>query len=718
MPSHYNINPESQAALLNAPRVGSPADVAFVGPNLINALPDLVKGLGSGGVGGLQDILSIIGAMGGVGFGSKPQGVPSTDISRIGSRPFGADDLGRRMGADVNSNAFLLGDIGAPDPKDAAVVGAKLFNNPQLMSTLAGMTAFHGSPHKFDKFDMKKIGTGEGLQAYGHGLYFAESKGVAGSYKGMTSILDSGGSAVEVPTFTEHVVARVELGNSDNDYAKARKGVKEFLKNKRSQDRALAVLDEWEANGYTSSQGNLYDVDIPDESVAKMLDWDKPLSEQPESVQTAIRGLAGENADKVFATNWTGKDFYQRWLGDSVGSGAGEKTSALLNEAGIPGIKYLDGSSRNTAGGTLKGVTESGGKWKAQIEFKANARLQGSPQTIETSMPFDTEAAARQWADKKINEGTRNLVLFDENLATITSRNGEKVGGGELGSHTVKKQTVYRTARDQSQLKVTDGHEHGVEGISTSPRMEDAEFYKRLYESDTPDLQIREYEVEGEFVDYFELFEEAEKRFGDDFTEKQITELGKELGYVGSYLDDPQGPIDYRVFDAKSLKPIGRNGEKVGGAAKSPKMTAERRQELLDKEYRHEPALRGEGEHTSLDDVAGAYGDDIYRADAADLYGRGFSDGGEAVRIIQANRGNPNARIKVYRSVPKGSTGDLKKADWVSTTRKYAEDHGERNFRGDYDIIESEVYADELFSEGNGVHEWGYDPRNGEKVTK
>jgi len=50
-----------------------------------------------------------------------------------------------------------------------------------------GMTtpirAYHGSPHTFDRFDLSKIGTGEGAQAYGHGLYFAENEGVARSYK-------------------------------------------------------------------------------------------------------------------------------------------------------------------------------------------------------------------------------------------------------------------------------------------------------------------------------------------------------------------------------------------------------------------------------------------------------------------------------------------------------------------------------------------------------
>ena len=46
-----------------------------------------------------------------------------------------------------------------------------------------GIVAYHGSPHSFDQFDTSKIGTGEGAQAYGHGLYFAGNEGVAQAYR-------------------------------------------------------------------------------------------------------------------------------------------------------------------------------------------------------------------------------------------------------------------------------------------------------------------------------------------------------------------------------------------------------------------------------------------------------------------------------------------------------------------------------------------------------
>lgn len=50
-----------------------------------------------------------------------------------------------------------------------------------------GMTVYHGSPHIFERFDLGKIGTGEGAQSYGRGLYMAQSPSVAKDYQTATS---------------------------------------------------------------------------------------------------------------------------------------------------------------------------------------------------------------------------------------------------------------------------------------------------------------------------------------------------------------------------------------------------------------------------------------------------------------------------------------------------------------------------------------------------
>lgn len=43
--------------------------------------------------------------------------------------------------------------------------------------------AYHGSPHFFDRFDMSRMGTGEGAQTFGRGIYLTESLQVANHYK-------------------------------------------------------------------------------------------------------------------------------------------------------------------------------------------------------------------------------------------------------------------------------------------------------------------------------------------------------------------------------------------------------------------------------------------------------------------------------------------------------------------------------------------------------
>ena len=45
------------------------------------------------------------------------------------------------------------------------------------------LRVYHGSPHQFDEFDPGQIGTGEGAQAYGHGLYVAEADDVGQAYR-------------------------------------------------------------------------------------------------------------------------------------------------------------------------------------------------------------------------------------------------------------------------------------------------------------------------------------------------------------------------------------------------------------------------------------------------------------------------------------------------------------------------------------------------------
>ena len=67
--------------------------------------------------------------------------------------------------------------------------------------------AWHGSPHDFDEFDLGAIGSGEGNQAHGWGLYFAKDKKVSKLYKDVLSKAQSSNKSslfkVEIPNETE-----------------------------------------------------------------------------------------------------------------------------------------------------------------------------------------------------------------------------------------------------------------------------------------------------------------------------------------------------------------------------------------------------------------------------------------------------------------------------------------------------------------------------------
>ena len=60
---------------------------------------------------------------------------------------------------------------------------ADLVKARQASGNTLYQSAWHGSPHRFDRFDLGAIGTGEGAQVHGWGLYFAQDKKVAQDYR-------------------------------------------------------------------------------------------------------------------------------------------------------------------------------------------------------------------------------------------------------------------------------------------------------------------------------------------------------------------------------------------------------------------------------------------------------------------------------------------------------------------------------------------------------
>jgi hypothetical protein len=255
--------------------------------------------------------------------------------------------------------------------------GNALLTGLGALPLVPGMTVYHGSPHKFDKFDSSKIGTGEGAQAYGHGLYVAEDPKVAVGYRKNLSfkeIVKQFRSELPDNANVDEVMELLEAGQLP-------KGVSAVVKALRDDDwlgfdypsqainAAFGKLDDFDASpelrkAVKDYGGHLYNVDLPDEHIEKMLDWDAPLSEQSESVKAAIQkvvrdnGITPENISQVSGKEGTGGDFYRvlsstRSIRKAGGYGTDQDAASLmLKNLGIPGIKYLDGSSRSQGKGT------------------------------------------------------------------------------------------------------------------------------------------------------------------------------------------------------------------------------------------------------------------------------------------------------------------------------------------------------------------------------
>ena len=211
-----------------------------------------------------------------------------------------------------------------------------------------GITAYHGSPYDFPKFDTSKIGSGEGAQAYGHGLYFAEQEPVAREYRDKLSkgtYETDTGKVLDAYNDLEHLNIRVAAYKSLDNAIERAQGLLETQPERADViNRDLAKLLEAKTENAAPRKGHMYEVHIkthPDH----FLDWDKSLNHDDNAYAGDL--LPGvrhyDTVMRRFNQTPTGEQFYEEL---ALFSGSHERASKLLANAGIAGIKYLDAGSR------------------------------------------------------------------------------------------------------------------------------------------------------------------------------------------------------------------------------------------------------------------------------------------------------------------------------------------------------------------------------------
>lgn len=291
-----------------------------------------------------------------------------------------------------------LDDPLAPEASPATGVGALLgMAGPVVMGGLKRVAnpirAYHGSPYDFDKFKLSQIGTGEGAQAYGHGLYFAESPGVAKSYQQALAqrhldtpeYWDSVGT--QVPGFLTQQ-EQDDLFSLQQKLQRNASGPGNPPLTASESARFRSLKDKYD-NYYAGVEalkpkGRMYEVNLhvkPEE----LLDWDAPAPANlqankqivfpPEGLDMGGGGRIIDNRQRQAAPDkpypyilrsgdanfGISQADVDRMLGDT-GSGAYTRLTATqgsqpaasvaLKAQGIPGLRYLDGISRTRGEGT------------------------------------------------------------------------------------------------------------------------------------------------------------------------------------------------------------------------------------------------------------------------------------------------------------------------------------------------------------------------------
>jgi len=272
----------------------------------------------------------------------------------------------------------------------------------QRQGLMPQLDVYHGSPHKFDRFDASKIGTGEGAQAYGHGIYTAENPGIAQGYADRLGGGQFGSTSAAKGSTADRLSAMFD--NDGSNFKKGSRDISIIAKN-------LAEKTKVDANGLVhhqfkdgsewigsqsgwdvaNTEKNLYKVDLPDEQIAKMLDWDKPLSEQSDAVKAALKGIETKFPEipDFNLRKWMDTDPLASTFHNVINRDLGVDPSLIANvfkEQGIPGIKYLDQGSRGAGKGTRNFVTFPGEEQNLTILERNNQPVQQAMNEFEQSL--------------------------------------------------------------------------------------------------------------------------------------------------------------------------------------------------------------------------------------------------------------------------------------------------------------------------------------------
>jgi len=223
--------------------------------------------------------------------------------------------------------------------------------------------AYHGSGKDFDEFSLDFVGSGEGAQAFGWGLYFSSSRGIAEHYR---KALSRGGQGSLRPensgqVFKVGIPDDSELANWDAPMAEQPEAVRQFFG--FDPDRVSAnlqeVRDAIELIVYNDQPLYANRDEILNELDRYVADPNNPetrqfLADVLSGYQDLIFNESASNYLEQLEIEYTTDDFEEAYRAKIQELGSERAVSEALSAAGIKGHKYAAGQ---LSGGAGAGVT-------------------------------------------------------------------------------------------------------------------------------------------------------------------------------------------------------------------------------------------------------------------------------------------------------------------------------------------------------------------------
>jgi hypothetical protein len=203
---------------------------------------------------------------------------------------------------------------------------------------------------------------------------------------------------------------------------------------------------------------------------------------------------------------------------------------------------------------------------------------------------------------------------------------------------------------------------------------------------------------------------------------KYIKQFGGKVEKAEIDIREPASEAWYKEPTDNDYKPIW----KVNITPEMRKISQTGQMRFMPEDYR--------GTHTApTSESAPAHdltGNGVYPADVYTRPDWYEQDAGlEEMKKIKRLKGNPNASITIYRAVPVEVAEEARKTgspskyvfrsgDWVTTSKQYAKDHGDSALQEKYRIFSKSVKAKDIYTDGNSIFEWGYNPAMKEEKTQ